>query len=223
MRRRRGSISAVIKLHPRPLLVATHNKGKVAEYADILGYDTIRWVGLDEAGVSEDVAETGETFIDNAILKAVAYSRQTGLMTLADDSGLEVDALDGAPGVLTARYGGPGLDSADRYRLLLRNIAHVAAAERSARFRCAIALAGPDGSILGTAEGTCEGYITTAPAGDGGFGYDPVFYLPEQGMTMAQVPAEMKHQISHRGRAMRAIAPLLQQVLNLSDDDPAPQ
>jgi len=199
----------VVNLTDRRLLVATHNKGKVAEYADILGDLAIEWLTLDEAGVGEDVAETGATFRDNAILKAVAYARQTGLLTLADDSGLEVDALGGEPGVYTARYGGPGLSAVDRYRLLLRNLRDVPPERRTARFHCVVALAGPDGELLGTADGVCEGVIAAAPAGEGGFGYDPVFYLPERGLTMAQLDAAEKHRISHRGRAAAAIAPLL--------------
>ena len=194
------------------LLVATHNKGKVAEFADMLADLDLAWLSLDDAGVTEDVPETGETFQANAQLKALAYARQTGLLTLADDSGLEVDALDRQPGVYTARYGGPGLTHADRYQLLLRNLQGVPAAERTARFRCVIVLANPDG-VIGLAPGVCEGQIAFAPAGNGGFGYDPVFFLPDRGLTMAQLPAGVKHQISHRGRAMKAIEPLLRQVL----------
>lgn len=204
----------MVKLDDRRLLVATHNKGKVAEYADILGDGRLDWLTLHEAGVVDEVEETGDTFYANAVLKATAYSRQTGLLTLADDSGLEVDALGGEPGVLTARYGGPGLSAADRYQLLLRNLSGIEDAFRSARFHCVIALAGPDGSILGAADGVCEGVIARLPAGEGGFGYDPVFFLPEWGMTMAQLPAAEKHRISHRGRAVRAISPLLREVLD---------
>lgn len=201
------------KLNRQLLLVATHNRGKVAEYADILGDGGIEWRTLEEAGVKNEVAETGETFSENAVLKAVAYARQTGLLTLADDSGLEVDALGGKPGVLTARYGGPGLAAADRYRLLLSNLAGISYPERTARFRCVVALAASDGVLLGTAEGICEGIIGFQPVGEGGFGYDPVFYLPEMGLTMAQLPMAEKHYISHRGRAARAIGPLLMKAL----------
>lgn len=205
----------MVKLNEKRLLVATHNKGKVAEYADILGDLRINWLTLDEAGITEDVPETGETFLDNAILKAVAYSQQTGLLTLADDSGLEVDALFGRPGVLTARYGGPGLSAAQRYRLLLQNLSGVPDDARTARFRCVVVLADPNGTILGTADGTCEGFIAQVPAGEGGFGYDPVFYLPAYGQTMAQLSPSLKHQISHRGRAAQAISPLLHQILEM--------
>lgn len=194
------------------LLVATHNKGKVSEFADMLADLDVAWLSLDDIGVTEDVEETGATFQANAELKALAYARQTGLLTLADDSGLEVDALGGQPGVYTTRYGGPGLTHAQRYHLLLQNLQDVPTAERTARFRCVIVLAKPDG-VLGVASGVCEGQIAFAPAGDGGFGYDPVFFLPDRGLTMAQLPAAVKHQISHRGRAMKAIEPLLRQLL----------
>lgn len=202
----------MIKVSKRRLLVATHNKGKVAEYADILGRQ-LDWLSLDEAGIGEEVAETGDTFRENAILKAQAYATQSGLLTLADDSGLEVDALGGRPGVLTARYGGPGLSFAERYGRLLAELADVPWEWRTARFQCVVALAGPDSSLLGTAEGVCEGFIALEPAGDAGFGYDPVFFFPELGLTMAQLSPEVKHAISHRGRAVRAIAPLLSSLI----------
>jgi XTP/dITP diphosphohydrolase len=195
------------------LLVATHNQGKLANFADMLADLTIEWFSLDEVGVEHDVAETGSTFRENAVLKAQSYAKMTGLLTLADDSGLQVDALNGEPGLYTARYGGPGLTHAGRYQLLLQNMGHVPWPERTARFRAVIALAAPDGALLGTAEGVCEGMVALEPAGEGGFGYDPVFFLPDRGVTMAQVSPAVKHTISHRGQAMRAIEPLLRKVL----------
>lgn len=195
------------------LLVATHNPGKVREFEHLLADVDVEWLRLDDAGVTTDVEETGTTFRENAVLKAQTYARMTGLLTLADDSGLEVDALDGAPGVFTARYGGEGLSHAARYELLLENLRGIPDTARTARFYCVIALAAPDGSLLGTAVGECNGRIAMAPAGDGGFGYDPVFFLPERGKTMAQLAPAEKHAISHRGRAMRAIEPLLRQTL----------
>ncbi len=194
----------------RKLLVATHNRGKVAEFADLLQDMEIDWLSLDDVGIAHEVPETGRTFGENARLKAQTYAAMTGLLTLADDSGLEVDALGGAPGVYTARYGGAGLTHEQRYRLLLQNLANIPWEERRARFRCVVALAAPDGTLLAEADGVCEGFIAWEPAGDGGFGYDPVFYLPEYGQTMAQVSSATKHQISHRGRALRAIVPQLQ-------------
>jgi XTP/dITP diphosphohydrolase len=192
----------------RTVLVATHNRGKIAEYKDLLQELALDWVGLADVGVTRDVAETGNTFEANAILKAAAYAAETKLLTLADDSGLEVDALNGEPGVLTARYGGEGLTPKERYELLLRNLAGVSWEARTARFRCVIAVYDQSG-LVGTAEGSCEGIIATEAAGEGGFGYDPVFYLPDWGKTMAQLPPGEKHKISHRGKAVVAIEPLL--------------
>ncbi len=197
------------------LVVATHNKGKIAEFAQMLADLQLEWLSLDEAGVTADVEETGLTFSANAWLKAEAYAQQTGLMTLADDSGLEVDALNGEPGVYTARYGGAELSHQQRYELLLANMAAVPAPQRSARFRCVIAVAAEDGRHLLQAEGICEGHIAFAPAGEFGFGYDPVFVpLGEDGRTMAQIPPERKHQISHRGRALAQLVPQLRELLH---------
>ncbi|MCA9916426.1 MAG: XTP/dITP diphosphatase [Anaerolineales bacterium] len=195
------------------LLVATHNKGKVKEFAEMLADLDIEWLSLDDVGVTEDVAETGSTFRENSVLKARAYAAETGLLTLADDSGLEVDALDGAPGVYTARYGGAGLTAVQRYQKLLDAIQQVPDPQRTARFRCVIVLANAAGAILGESEGVCEGQIAHAPAGDGGFGYDPVFFLPQFGQTMAQLTPAEKHKISHRGRAVQAIVPRLRELL----------
>ncbi len=197
----------------KKLLVATHNQGKVDEFAEMLQDLAIEWLSLDDVGVTQDVEETGKTFRENSVLKARAYAAETGLLTLADDSGLEVDALDGAPGVYTARYGGEGLTAVQRYQKLLNDIKAKPDPQRTARFRCVIVLAAPDGTILGESEGVCEGRIAQAPAGDKGFGYDPVFYLPQFDKTMAQLPPSQKHQISHRGLAMQAIAPRLRELL----------
>jgi XTP/dITP diphosphohydrolase len=195
------------------LLVATHNQGKLQNFVDMLQDLAVEWLSLDEVGVVQDVEETGSTFRENSLLKARAYAAETGLLTLADDSGLEVDALHGAPGVYTARYGGEGLTAVQRYQKLLNDIKTVPESQRTARFRCVIVLAAPDGTILGESEGVCEGRIAQAPAGDNGFGYDPVFYLPQFNKTMAQLPAAQKHQISHRGQAVQAIVPRLRDLL----------
>ncbi len=194
------------------LLVATHNQGKIQEYAEMLVDFAVQWVGLDDVAIDWDVAETGRTFTENAVLKATTYARESGLLTLADDSGLEVDALDGRPGVYTARFGGPGLTPVQRYQYLLAQLEGVPDNQRSACFKCVIALAAPDG-LRGTTTGVCPGRITHAPAGDGGFGYDPVFFLPDYNLTMAELPAGVKHQISHRGRALRKMVPLLAQTI----------
>jgi XTP/dITP diphosphohydrolase len=196
----------------RKLLVATHNPGKVREYRELLAELPIEVTYLDAEGITQEVEETGETFTDNAILKATSYARVSGLWTWADDSGLEVDALDGAPGVYSSRYAGPGATDADRYRKLLDALTGVPWAQRTARFRCVVALATPGGPVQ-TADGRCEGLIAFGPAGSNGFGYDPVFFLPERGATMAQLPPEIKHQISHRGLAARAAEKLLAAML----------
>ncbi|HRQ39037.1 MAG TPA: XTP/dITP diphosphatase [Chloroflexota bacterium] len=197
----------------KKLLVATHNKGKVREFAEMMQDMDIAWLGLDEVGVTEDVPETGNTFRENAVLKAVTYAQMRGLLTLADDSGLEIDALGGAPGVYSARYGGTELTHAGRYELVLQQLAHVPESARTARFRCVIVVADAHGRILAEADGVCEGLIAHSPAGSGGFGYDPVFFMPEMGKTMAQLSSAEKHQVSHRGRAMRQLEPLLRQIL----------
>ncbi len=195
------------------LLVATHNQGKVREFAEMLADMQIEFLSLDDAGITMDVEETGSTFRENALLKANTYAQKTGLLTLADDSGLEVDALDGAPGIYTARYGGAGLTHKERYLYLLKNLTAVSPENRSARFRCVIVLTAPNGVLLGESEGICEGMIAQEPVGDGGFGYDPVFYLPERQRTMAQLSSSIKHQISHRGQAIKQIEPLLREIL----------
>jgi XTP/dITP diphosphohydrolase len=193
------------------MVVATHNQGKVREIADLLARLKLDWLSLDDVGIDSDVEETGESFEENASLKARHYARLSGMLTLADDSGLEVDALGGEPGVRTARFGGPGLSPRERYELLLRRLAAVPEPQRTARFRCAVALASPD-ELLGVATGVVEGSIATTPAGDGGFGYDPVFLLPDYGQTMAELPAAVKQELSHRARAIRAMTPLLRRL-----------
>jgi len=194
------------------LLVATHNPGKVREYRELLAGLSLEVTYLDAEGITLEVEETGQTLAENAILKAMTYARASGLWTWADDSGLEVDALGGAPGVYSSRYAGPGATDADRYRKLLDALAGVPWDRRTARFRCTVALVTPGGDVR-TVDGTCEGIIAFGPAGNSGFGYDPVFYMPEQGCTMAQLSAEVKNQVSHRGRAARAAAELLKEMV----------
>lgn len=186
------------------LLVATYNRGKMAEYAELLQELPIELVSLADLGIELEVEETGTTFAENALLKARTFAEVSGMVTMADDSGLEVDALDGAPGIYSARYGGPDATDEDRYRKLLEEIADVPQAQRTARFRCVIALAWPDGRRAFT-EGTIEGKIACSARGEHGFGYDPVFYLPEYRRTMAELPPETKNEISHRAVAARAL------------------
>jgi XTP/dITP diphosphohydrolase len=195
------------------LLIATHNLGKVREYRELLVGLPVETTYLDAAGITLEVEETGASFAENARLKATTYAAASGLLTWADDSGLEVDALDGAPGVYSARYAGHAASDADRYRKLLNRLAGVPWDRRTARFRCVVAIAAPHGAVS-TAEGVCEGIIAFGPAGEHGFGYDPVFYLPDLGATLAQLPAEVKNQISHRGRAARAAVQMVGVMLN---------
>ncbi len=192
------------------LLVVTDNPGKKREYQALLASLPVPIRFPSDLGYRIDVREDGATYTENATHKARAGVQVSGLLSLADDSGLEVDALGGAPGVRSARYT-PGTD-ADRIAALLVHLDGVPWERRTARFRCVIAIATPEGDLY-TAEGTCEGFIATTPAGTGGFGYDPVFYLPEFGCTMAQLPPEVKNRISHRARAVQAALPILQQLL----------
>lgn len=194
------------------LLLATQNKGKQKEWTALLSSLPLSIVFPEDIGLHIDVEETGETYQENAYLKAVAYAKASGLPALADDSGLEVDALDGAPGVRSARYR-LGSDKV-RYRALLDAMFDVPSAQRSARFRCAAALALPNGDHYAT-EGFCEGFITLEPSGIQGFGYDPVFFVPVYQQTMAQLSQEVKNRISHRARAAQKMLVILKRVFAL--------
>lgn len=197
------------------LLVGTNNPGKVREYEELLSDlpGTLEITFPAQEGLALDVEESGDTFEENARIKALAYAQASGLPSLADDSGLEVDALDGAPGVHSARYAGPASNDVDRYRKLLDALSAVPAGQRAARFRCVVALALPDGT-LHTAGGTCEGEIGFAPRGEHGFGYDPVFIVAGyNGRTLAELPPDVKNEISHRARALAAIQPVLRKLL----------
>lgn len=197
------------------LCLATTNRGKQRELRQLLAGWPGEIVTPQDLGLKLEVEESGASFAQNAAQKALAYARAAGLPALADDSGLEVDALGGEPGIYSARYAGPGAGDAQRYQKLLRALGDTPPASRTARFRCAVAIAYPDGRV-GTAEGACEGQIAFAPRGDNGFGYDPVFYMPEWGQTMAELPAEIKNRISHRARAIAAARPLLNALLDES-------
>ena len=186
------------------LLIATSNKGKIVEYHSLLASLPLRLRNLAEFPATEDVEETGMTFSDNAALKARAYAVQTGLWALADDSGLEVDALGGAPGIFSARYGGEGATDAQRIERLLEELSQCAEQERRARFICVIAIAGPKGQIANISTGKCEGLIAHAPRGTQGFGYDPVFIPVGFEQTFGELPSEIKQNISHRALALEA-------------------
>ncbi|WP_298021950.1 XTP/dITP diphosphatase [uncultured Dysosmobacter sp.] len=184
-------------------VLATHNPGKLKEMSAILSRFGVEVVSPKDLGITVDVEETGTTFAENAMLKAKAICAAAGLPAIADDSGLCVDALNGGPGVYSARYGGEGLDDKGRYMLLLNNLR--GQTTRAAHFACAIACAFPNGDEL-TAEGRCDGTIAFAPMGEGGFGYDPVFFVPEKAKTFGQLTAEEKSAISHRGKALADFA-----------------
>ena len=191
-------------------VLATHNPGKLKEMGAILAQFGVEVVSPRDLGLTVDVEETGTTFAENAMLKAKAICAAAKLPAIADDSGLCVDALNGGPGVYSARYGGEGLDDRGRYMLLLNSLR--GQSTRTAHFTCAIACAFPNGDTL-TAEGRCDGAIAYAPMGEGGFGYDPVFLVPEKAKTFGQLTAEEKSSISHRGRALQAFAAKLETYL----------
>ena len=194
------------------VLVGTQNAGKRREYEDLLAGLPLNWVSPVDVGLADyEADESGSTFEENARRKALDYARVAQVPVLADDSGLAVDALDGAPGVYSARYAGIGASDEDRYRKLLAALAEVPAEARTARFECVVAFALPDGRII-TAYGAVEGTIGREPRGSLGFGYDPVFVLPD-GRHMAELPAAEKHAISHRGRALQALKPALTELL----------
>lgn len=193
------------------LLVATHNEGKKREFLELLKGLDLTLVSLNDLGITTEVPETGSTFLENAMQKARGYARLSRMLTMADDSGLEVDALCGEPGVYSARFGG-AVSDLQRCQLLLARMQGVPEALRTARFRCVIALCRPEGCEQWT-EGVCEGRITTEPQGENGFGYDPIFYLPEEKMTMAELPPEQKNRISHRARAAAGLRVLLEQII----------
>ena len=182
------------------LLLATNNRAKVREYARLLKGMPYHIVSLEDVNISEQVEETGASFEENAILKAKRYCDLSGLTTMADDSGLEVNALGGEPGVRSARYAGEGASDKERIDFLLKKIVDVPWEKRHAQFRCVIAIAYPDGKVQ-ICQGQCSGILTFAPLGDNGFGYDPIFYLPDLHKTMAELSMSEKNAISHRGLA----------------------
>ena len=191
------------------LLLATNNQAKVREYKSLLHDLPCELVTLDEQGINTSVSEVGASLEENARLKATVLAAESQLTAMADDSGLEVDALGGEPGCLSARYAGEGASDRDRVNYLLTRLKGVPEDKRSAHFRCVIAVATPDGKME-LCSGECHGFITLAPRGDQGFGYDPVFYLPEMGKTMAELPLELKNQVSHRGQAARQVSQALE-------------
>lgn len=197
----------------RTILLATSNPGKLREIQSAMAGLGVRWVTLkDLPAPIAPAEETGDTFAANAIEKAVYYSKASGLWTLADDSGLCVDALDGAPGVISARYAGADQDDAANNARLLRELANVADDKRSGRFKCALALVDGD-RVLAESGGAVEGMMLRVPRGANGFGYDPLFFIPSMGCTTAELTQEQKNAISHRGQAVRALRPMLEKLL----------
>lgn len=191
------------------LLLATSNQHKLEEYRAIFSDLALKLVSLNDVQLDMEVEETGTTFAENAELKARAYAQASGMLTLADDSGLEIDALGGAPGVQSARYLGRETSYEERFRSILEQLKGFPVEQRTARFRCAIALAEPSGNTR-IVEGTIEGVIADSPRGKHGFGYDPIFLVPELGKTLAELAPEHKNRISHRGRAAQSARKLFE-------------
>jgi XTP/dITP diphosphohydrolase len=186
------------------LLVATRNRGKYQEIARLLQPAGLGTLGLDDAGLIGDAPELGQTYLENAAFKAVYWSQQYEGPVVADDSGLEVEAMGGKPGVQSARYGGPGLTDAQRNQKLLEEIGAISGASRAALYRCVCALAN-GGNLLASFSGACQGEIAPAPRGTGGFGYDPIFLFPPLDKTFAEIDPAEKDRVSHRGAAFRSL------------------
>jgi XTP/dITP diphosphohydrolase len=199
------------------LLVATTNPGKFAEVRALLGRLPLRVISLTDLAAAPQVIEDGNTFEENAIKKARTLAEHSGLLTLADDSGLEVDALGGAPGIYSARYAGPDADDESNNRKLLSELAGIPEEQRTARFVCALALCAPQshGFKDWVVRETCEGRIAFEQRGANGFGYDPLFFYPAFGKTFGEVEREVKATVSHRGRALRKLAEILPTLLEL--------
>ena len=193
------------------LLLATNNQAKVGEYKSLFPNLPFELVTLADLGITTRVSEVGESLEENARLKATVLAAESHLVALADDSGVEVDALDGEPGPLSARYAGEGASDRDRVNYLLSRLEGVPWEKRTACFRCVIAIATPNGKVE-ICSGERQGVITFEPRGEHGFGYDPVFYLPELGKTMAELPLEIKNQVSHRGQAARKAYQVLERL-----------
>ena len=196
---------------PAKLLVATNNRGKLREYTELLKGVPFELTTLAEQGIAEEVEETGSNLKQNAIHKATAYAKLSGLTTMADDSGLEVDALGGEPGPLSRRYAGENVSDQGRNDYLLAKLRDIPREKRTARFRAVIAIAFPDGKVK-TAEGVCEGIIAFGAKGEGGFGYDPIFYLPDIDKHMAELSLAEKNEISHRAKAAQKARRILERL-----------
>ncbi len=197
------------------LLIATNNRGKLDELKLIFAGLPCSIVSPADIGLDLEIDETGATFEENAALKSIAFAKAGGLLTLADDSGLEVEALGGEPGVRSARYAGENASDSERVDYLLSKMKNVPEGKRQARFRSVIAITTPQDIHTEFSSGECHGTITFEPKGENGFGYDPVFLLPRLGKTMAELPKDIKNELSHRGMAARNAIPILNNLLNL--------
>lgn len=200
------------------IIFATGNAGKMKEIRMILADLGMPVVSMKEAGVSVEIEENGSSFEENAVIKARTIMEQTGEITMADDSGLEIDALNKEPGIYSARYMGEDTSYEIKNQNLLDRLQGVPEEKRTARFVCAVACAFPDGRVF-TATRTMEGIIAEESRGENGFGYDPIFYLPEKGCTSAEISAEEKNELSHRGKALRAMRQQLEELLKTQEDD----
>jgi len=196
---------------PAKLLVATNNRGKLREYSELLKGLPLELTTLKEQGITEEVEESGSSLKQNAIHKATSYAKLSGLTTMADDSGLEVDALGGEPGPLSRRYAGDNVSDKERNDYLLAKLSDIPWEKRTARFRAVIAIVTPDGKVK-TTEGVCEGIVALDFKGEGGFGYDPIFYLPELDKHMAELSLAEKNRISHRAKAAQKARRILERL-----------
>ena len=200
----------------KKIILASTNKGKLREVREILDGTGFSVIPLSETGFTEEVEENGETFEENAFIKAEAVAKALGVPVLADDSGLEIDALGGEPGIRSARFMGRETPYSEKNAAILEKLKDVPEEKRTARFVCAMAMVYPDGRCLSVRE-TMEGRIAYEIAGENGFGYDPIFFLPEYGMTSAEITPEEKNAISHRGKALRKMAALI------AEEEPRPE
>ena len=197
----------------KKIILASNNKGKIAEVKEILKDMNVEVISMKEAGLDVDIEENGSTFEENALIKAEAIMKMTGEITIADDSGLEVDYLNKEPGIYSARYMGEDTSDDRKNNAIIQRLEGVKGTDRSARFVCAMAVVFPDGKNI-IARGTMEGLIADKPMGENGFGYDPIMYLPEYQKTSAQLSSEEKNKISHRGKALEKLKTQLQKYLS---------
>lgn len=201
------------RIMPLQLLIATGNAGKVIEIRTLLNHLSLEFLTLNDFPGIAEVEESGATYEENAVLKASAYAKQTGRWALADDSGFEVEALNGAPGVISARYAGAGASDRDRIDFLLQQLAHTTG-DRRACFKCTVALANDKGSIVKISPGICEGLVIDQPRGEHGFGYDPIFVPRGLNETFAELSTGIKNLISHRAQALLAMRSFLEQLIS---------